>query len=83
MSAQAWINHTKAINAYLPVMKRGDQALTETQLVQIITKRQPSSWHNEFKLQGGHKLTCVNAALRNLKIFKRREKPLACSARKV
>mmetsp|Transcript_15769 Transcript_15769/g.19209 ORF Transcript_15769/g.19209 Transcript_15769/m.19209 type:complete len:186 (-) Transcript_15769:331-888(-) len=74
MSVQAWIHRMKAINAYLPVMKTGGKSLTETQLIQIITKRQPVSWHDEFKLQDGHKLTRVNAALSKLKIFERREK---------
>ena len=46
LNVQAWIRRMKAIKAYLPVL--GETALTEIELVQIITQKNPQGLEDEI-----------------------------------
>eukprot|EP00592_Proboscia_alata_P012805 CAMPEP_0194393894 /NCGR_PEP_ID=MMETSP0174-20130528/123548_1 /TAXON_ID=216777 /ORGANISM="Proboscia alata, Strain PI-D3" /LENGTH=287 /DNA_ID=CAMNT_0039189621 /DNA_START=367 /DNA_END=1231 /DNA_ORIENTATION=- len=72
LKVQSWIRRMKAINAYLPSL--GETALTELELVRIITQRIPRAWRTQFKLSEGHKAKTSIAAQRKLCLIESEEK---------
>ena len=72
LNVQAWLRKMKAINAYLPAL--GETALTEIELVRIITKNIPRAWRTQFKLSDGHKAKTTIAAQRKLCLIESEEK---------
>ena len=44
MDVHRWIRRMKAISSYLPTLNSGATALTEDQLVRLITKSMPKQW---------------------------------------
>lgn len=76
MTMKKWTLRLKSINSYLPYLglENGEVAMTEDELVKIITRNIPNSWKSRFKLANGHKSNTVTEALTVLILIEKEEK---------
>lgn len=68
----------EAINVYLPLLDiygggdGGGAALSEVELVKIISRNIPNAWKTRFKLANGHKSTTTTQAQKILCLLKKK-----------
>ena len=79
MSTRTWVLRMKAMNAYLPVLglNNGEDAMSEQELVRVISRNIPNSWKARFKMVGGHHSVTVAQALKTLSYIEIEDKKMS------